>query len=310
MTIHPLTIGIDISKHTLDIFVSESRQHLRIDNTHDAIADWLSRLKRTSSLVVFEATGVYDKALAAGLRHSGFAFTCVNPSRARAFAKAAGYLAKTDRVDAQMLAVMGQSLSLSQSSADDPDRERLRTLTKRRDQLVDMRAQEKIRRSESIIPEQLQSLDDHIVWLSGEIKSLERDIKSLMQTAAQLGQEATLLRSVPGIGPVAAMTLLALMPELGHIKRRAIAALAGLAPINRDSGTMRGQRRIYGGRPRVRRALYMAALSAARSHPRFKAFYDKLTAAGKPAKVALTALARKILIIANAILKTRQPFKA
>ena len=309
MTIHTSTIGIDISKHTLDIFVSETRQSLQIANSQEAIDHWLSRLKSAPSLVVFEATGAYDKALAFGLRQAALDFACVNPSRARNFAKAAGYLAKTDRVDARMLAAMGQVLTLPQAPAADPDRERLRVLTKRRDQLVDMRSQEKTRRSEAVAGNHMASLDKHIAWLTQEIKDLEAEIKSLMKSTVQLRQEAALLRSIPGIGPVAAMTLLALMPELGQTTRRGVAALAGLAPITRDSGAMRGQRRIHGGRSRVRRALYMAALAAARSHPRFRSFYQNLIAAGKPVKVALTAVARKLIVIANAIIKTQQPFK-
>ena len=310
MIIHTSTIGIDISKHTLDIFISETGQSLQIVNSHEAIGDWLNRLKSIPSLVVFEATGVYDKALAAGLRQAGLAFACVNPSRARNFAKAAGHLAKTDQVDAQMLACMGQVLHLSQADVEDLDKEQLRMFTKRRDQLVDMRSQEKTRRSEALAPEHMASLDKHIAWLTQEIKDLEADIKSLMKRTVELQQESALLRSIPGIGPVAAMTLLALMPELGKTTRRGVAALAGLAPINRDSGAMRGQRRIYGGRGRVRRALYMVALSAARSHPRFRTFYQNLIAAGKPVKVALTAVARKILVIANAVIRTKQPFQA
>lgn len=309
MTLHNLIIGIDISKHHLDIFEQRSGRTCRIDNTAQAITAWLAALDGQVTLVIFEATGVYDTALARALETKSIAYARVNPMRARAFAKAAGFLAKTDKVDAHMLAVMGARLDLARSAPPDPDRERLRHLAQRRDQLVDMRAQEKTRRSECAPDSHKRSFDRHIAWLTKEIVALEAKIKSLLHTSQKLSRHNALIRSVPGIGPVAGMTLLALMPELGQTTRKAIAALAGLAPLNQDSGQMRGRRVIRGGRHRVRRALFMAALTAARSEPRFIAFYQRLIKAGKPPKLALTALARKILVIVNAIVKTQQPYK-
>ena len=274
MSIHPLTIGIDISKDFLDIHDQMSGSHVRIANDACAIATWQNRLTETSSLVVFEATGPYDRCLAAALREADMRYTRINPSRARAFARAAGFLAKTDKVDAQMLATMGTALSLQPDGAPDPDREELRALVNRRDRLVSMRSQEKNRLADKGLPQdESSSIKRHIDWLDQDIAAFEKKIAGHLAQTDGLKHDAALLRSIPGIGPVAATVLLSQMPELGQASRRGIAMLAGLAPVNRDSGTMRGKRTIKGGRSRVRRALYMAALAAARSHSHFKTKY-------------------------------------
>jgi transposase len=259
--------------------------------------------------VLFEATGRYDRLLCQALEAAGIAFARVNPARARDFARATGRLAKTDRIDAQMLAAMAQSLSLARERESDPEREALARAHKRRDQLVHMRQQERTRLSECDDAALRADIAAHAQWLDAQIARWDAAIDRLLAQSAALAQDARRLRSIGGIGPVAATTLLALVPELGSLSPKKIAALAGLAPFNCDSGQFRGRRRIKGGRKRVRDALYMAAVSAARYNPRLKPLYKRLRAAGKPAKVALIAVARKLLVIANAVMRDKTQFR-
>ena len=238
----------------------------------------------------------------------GVPFARVNPGRARHFARAAGYLAKTDRIDARMLASLGQCLDPPPASPANPERETLALLHRRRDQLVAARKQERTRAHECRHHAVAASIAGHIAWLDGEIATLEAAIADLIKASATLSPAARLLRSVPGVGPVTAATLLALAPELGSRSPGQIAALAGLAPINADSGQFRGQRSIRGGRSRLRQALYIAAVAASRSSGRFGTFYRSLRRAGKPPKLAFIALARKILVTLNAIARDNVPF--
>jgi transposase len=305
MSIHPGFVGIDVSKRHLDIF--ENGRGLRVSNTADSIGALVERWR--TSFVLFEATGRYDGALRQALEAGGIAFARVNPARARDFARATGRLAKTDAIDAQMLARMAQSLSLARERESDPEREALARAHKRRDQLVHMRQQERTRLSECDDAALRADIEAHRQWLDANIAHWESEIARLVKRSAGLAQKAHSLRSIAGIGPVAATTLLALVPELGSLSSRKIAALAGLAPLNADSGQFRGTRRIKGGRKRVRDALYMAAVAAARHNPRLKPIYRRLRAAGKPAKVALIALARRLLVIANAIMRNNTQFK-
>ncbi len=307
MTIHPCFIGCDIAKHHLDLFEETGSRHSRIDNTQEAIAAFLSRFEAGSVFVAFEATGPYDGLLRAALEHGGHRFARINPARARDFARATGRLAKTDRIDAGLLATMARSLALQPDEPADPDRAALALLHKRRDQLVEMRAAEKVRAGE--VDDPTGSLARHLAWLDAEIAAVERAIAAALRANRALAATAKLLRSAPGVGPVAATTLIALMPELGRRSAKTIAALAGLAPFNDDSGRRRGRRAIAGGRARVRRALYMAALAAMRTSPRFRAFYDAVRARSAAAKVALIAVARKLLVTLNAMLKTNEAFK-
>jgi transposase len=307
MTIHPSWIGIDISKHNLDIF--DGGRSLRIANDAAAIAAFVDSLAGREVRVLFEATGRYDRALGDGLAAAAIAYVRVNPRRARAFAEAAGFLAKTDRVDARMLAAMGEAMPDQPAPADDPDRRRLTDLNKRRDQLVAIRKQERTRLAE-LTGDLRAGLEDHVAWLDRAIMVVEQKIRDLIAACRQLSHGHDLIRSAPGIGPVAAATLLALMPELGQRSAKTIAALAGLAPYAADSGRHHGKRRIRGGRRRVRDALYMSAVAAARYHPRFRTFYRGLRDAGKPAKVAFIAVARKLLVIINAMMRSQTPFRA
>ena len=302
-------IGIDVSKHHLDVFEGGSRGSFRIANGEAALAGSLLRWKETGAFVVFEATGHYDARLRQALAAAGIAFARVNPARARDFARATGTLAKTDRIDARLLAAMAQSLCLVPARERDPIHAALTRAHKRRDQLVQMRKQEKTRLGECDDDALRADLELHIQWLAARIACREAEIARLLTQSAALAQSARRLRSIPGIGPVAATTLLALVPELGALSPKKITALAGLAPFNVDSGTFRGKRRIKGGRKRVRDALYMAAVAATRCNQPLKNLYTRLRTAGKPAKVALIALARKLLIIANAILRDKTTFK-
>jgi len=308
MKIHPGFVGIDISKDFLDVFDGSVGAVRRVDNRPDAVDSLIAGWSGRDIFVLFEATGHYDKALRHVLGAAGIAFARVNPARARDFARAAGFLAKTDAIDARMLAAMAQCLRPGADSAADPAREQLAELHKRRDQLVAFRKQERTRFKGAV--DLAGSLARHIAWLDQEVRDFDRRIATLIAEQQALQNAQRLMRSVPGIGPVCSATLLALMPELGSRSPKAIAALAGLAPFNTDSGRFRGVRRIHGGRRRVREALYMAAVSVTRTRSRFAETYRALRDAGKPAKVALVAVARKLLITLNAIIRQQQPFHA
>jgi transposase len=307
MNIQANTVGIDISKDRLDIYDGSGSV---CANTRAAIMPLAQAWARAGVLVVYEATGLYDRALRRTLDEAGARHARVNPAKARAFAKAAGFLAKTDQVDARMLSVMGQALRPREQAPADPDRERLCALHRRRDQLVLARKQERTRLKGCDEEEIAEDLHRHLAFLDQAIKGLDGRIAALIAQAPALETARRLLVSIPGIGPVSAAALLALLPELGARPGKAIAALAGLAPLNRDSGQMRGQRAIGGGRKRVRDALYMAAVSASRSNSRFAETYRRLREAGKPPKLAFIALARKLITTANAILRDQQPFAA
>jgi transposase len=308
MTITPRCVGIDVSKHMLDIFDDGIGTPERIANAPRPITQQVARWRCANVFVVFEATGVYDRALAEALCQAGIRFARVNPARARDFARASGRLAKTDAIDACMLAAFARAMAPVADQAPNSARNALALLAKRRDQLVQMRAQEKNRRSEAYDRAMIEDIGNHIDFLNGAIKTIEARIKALIKAEPEISEQAHLIRSAPGIGPVACMQLIAQMPELGCIGPKQVAALAGLAPLNVDSGAYRGRRAIGGGRKRVRDALYMAALNAVRRDDTFRAFYQKLRTVGKPAKLALIAVARKLLITLNAMLRDRKAY--
>lgn len=309
MNIAPGFTGIDVAKHHLDVFDATPGTSDQIANTDEALAPLIARWREQGSFVVFEATGRYDTRLRKALAAAGIAFARVNPARARDFARAAGFLAKTDRIDARMLAALGQCLNPPRQTEEDAERTDLAQAHKRRDQLVHARQKERTRRTECDDAALCADIEAHIVWLDDRIRLWDAEIARQIARSASLAQAARRLRSIPGIGPVAATTLLALMPELGRRSPKTIAAIAGLAPFTVASGQFRGASRIQGGRKRVRDALYMAAVSAARSSPRFAAFYQALRQAGKPAKLALIALARKLITVANAVLRDDAAFQ-
>ena len=309
MIIHPGFVGCDVAKHHLDLFDARTGVAERIANTEPEAATLATKLARRGDLIVFEATGSYDRRLRLALAAAGGRFARVNPGRARDFARAAGYLAKTDQVDARMLAAMGQALELGAETSVDPEREKLSLLVKRRDQLVFMRAQEKTRLAEIADKKLRANFEAHIAWLSKDIACFNLKIALLCKQSPVIAGEIALTRTAPGVGQVTASVVAALLPELGRRSPKSIAALVGLAPFADDSGKWRGHRCIKGGRRRVRQALYMAALAAIRADTPFKAFYLRLRTAGKKAKLALIAVARKLLTTLNAMVRTQQPFR-
>jgi transposase len=308
MTIAPSCLGIDVSKAWLDAFDAMASKAFRIANDPEAITRLLAALP-PGSLVVFEATAPHDTALRKALAAMPLRTVRVNPARARDFARASGFLAKTDKIDARMLAAMAAALPPKSEPAFDPERERLASLHRRRDQLVEMRAVERGRIGEATEPGEHDSICRHIQWLTNEIAAIQAKIRNAIKQPA-FAKIAALLRTANGVGEVTTVTLLALLPELGHRSPKSIAALAGLAPLNCDSGQFRGRRHINGGRRRVRRALYMAALAAIRTVPRFKACYDAVRIRSGHAKIAIVAVARKLLVALNAMVRTSQPFRA
>lgn len=307
MIIRPGVVGIDVSKRHLDLFDPRGGAR-RIANEPEAVALLAQACATAGDFVAFEATGSYDGLLRRALDAAGVRFARVNPQKARDFARAAGFLAKTDAVDARMLAAMAQALAPPAEPPADPVRDRLAALVKRRDQLVAMRAQERVRRSESLHPALTDDLDAHLDWLDERVAGLEAEIRAHVKQSARLAADVERLKTAPGVGPVTAVVLTALMPELGARSGKTVAALAGLAPLNADSGQLRGQRRIRGGRRRVRAALYMAAVSAIRVPGRFADLYRRLRTVGKAAKVALVAVARRLLVVLNAMVRDQAAY--
>lgn len=310
MSLAQAYIGCDIAKQHFDVFdptAPKSRQHSRLANTGVSARAFAKALAgRPGAFVVLEATGAYDRVLRRALAKAGVAFHVANPLQTRHFARAKGLLAKTDRLDAAMLATYGQAMAPQASTRCDPERERLAAWVRRRDQLVAIRAEERTR-IQTAEPELQPSFASLVTRLDELIARAEAKIKTLTQASAELDAQHRLLITAPGVGPVTAMVLLSEMPELGRSRAKAIAALAGLAPMNQDSGAFRGLRRIQGGRRRVRKALYMAALQA-KQKGRFKRFYDRVLAANGSGKAAIIAVARKLLTILNAMLKNQTPY--
>lgn len=301
-------IGCDLARGWIDTHALPTKVVVRIDNNPNSITRWTASLP-ANSLVVFEATSGCDTLLIKALCDRGLRFARVNPRQAREFARATGVLAKTDRVDARILADMGRLLPLEVTAPPHPDRARLSDFLRRRRQLVEMRKAEKVRRHSAGQPAILREIETMIALLDRRIVIMDRKIAALIGDSPELTEHAELLRAVPGIGPTVLATLLGELPELGTLCRRRIASLAGLAPHARESGTWRGTRRIWGGRRKVREALYIAALSASRRVPLLIAMRDRMKAAGKAPKTVLIAVARQLLVIINAKIRNGQPIR-
>lgn len=306
-------LGVDVSKDSLELAWLSEDQSLCLSqsfpNLPEAYQDILQAChERPPEKIVLEASGGYERALVAQLALAQLPVVVVNPKQARDFAKATGRLAKTDRIDAASLAQFAKALQPKLRPLPDEQLQLLKELISRRDQLVRIRTAEKNRLQTEPVREVWKSIQKLIQTLDKQIASLEIQIQKLIQKSPIWNENQQLLSSVPGVGPQTASTLLAHLPELGQLNRRKIAALVGVAPFNRDSGRCRGRRSIWGGRAQVRKTLYMATLTAVRFNPILQAFYQRLLDAGKPKKVALVACMRKLLLILNAILRSRKPW--
>jgi transposase len=306
----PRYVGIDVSKAELVIAVHPTGETWTSGTMPGAITSVVERLVGLGPhLIVLEATGGYERAIVAACADADLPVAVVNPAQVRAFARALGRPAKSDAIDAGVLALFGARLEPVARPPDDADTQALAALVARRRQLLDMLGAERRRLAQAATKAVQRNLRAHIQWLDGRVGDVDDEIASAVQAHPRWRVHDTLLRSVPGIGPVVAHTLLAEFPELGQVDRRAAAALVGVAPFNRDSGQWRGRRVISGGRASVRSTLYMAAVVAARHNPPLRAFYQRLRAAGKPAKVALIAVLRKLVTIINAMIRHQQPWQ-
>ena len=305
MTTAPVFVGIDVSKDRLDVALRPTSDRWALANDEPGIARLVERLRGLSpTLIVLEATGGLAVPLTSAVAAAGLPVVVVNPRQVRDFAKATGKLAKTDALDAAVLAQFAEAVRPALRPLPDAATQALSALLARRRQLIEMLTAEKNRLG-SALPPVRPGIRAHISWLERRLAALDADLAQAIRESPVWREKDDLLQSVPGVGPVLATTLLASLPELGTLTRQQIAALVGVAPLNRDSGAWRGKRRVWGGRAPVRAALYMSALVATRFNPVLRAFYQRLCAAGKAKKVALTACMRKLLTILNAMLKYR-----
>lgn len=304
----PCFVGIDVAKRTLDIYLLPTQQSFQVTNDDTGHDELVARLLvERPRLIVLEATGGFHTALAARLAHAGLPVAIVNPRQVRDFAKALGKLAKTDGIDAKVLALFAQAIEPQPRPLPDTDTQHLAALVTRRRQLIDMRTAEQNRLA-GVHVSLRTDIQSHIHWLNQRIRDVDQDMDQALRQSPLWLEKARLLESTNGVGNTTSATLVALLPELGQLNRRQISALVGVCPFNRDSGNMRGKRTIFGGRAAVRSALYMATLSAMRYNPTIKAFHGRLIANGKRPKVAIVACMRKLLTILNAMLRDHKPW--
>jgi len=295
--------GIDVSKAHLDIGMRPGNDTWSVTNDADGITALVEQLtQRPELLVVMEATGGLELPVATALTAAGVALVIINPRQVRQFAKALGQLAKTDRIDALLLARFGEAMQPEIRPLKDAQTEALSALLSRRRQVVEMLVAEQ-NRLHMAHPQVRKDLKAHIHWLQKRLHDVDTDLQQWLQDSSLWRVNDDILRSTPGVGPTLSLTLLAELPELGRLNRKQIAAMVGVAPINRDSGAYRGQRRVWGGRRQVRSVLYMATLAAIRCNPVIKVFYQRLLQAGKKPKVAIVACMRKLLTILNAMVR-------
>jgi transposase len=306
-----VVVGIDVAKAVLDVAVRPQGAGRQLANEASGIAEvvgWLRALQ--PQLIVVEATGGYEAPLVAELGIAGLPVAVVNPRQVRDFARATGRLAKTDRLDAQVLAHFGQAVRPIPRPLPDDAAQALAALVERRREVVAMRTAEANRLGAARVATVQARIRAHLAWLEADLSEIDDDLRQRLRTSPLWRERDDLLQSVPGIGPSLSLTLLAELPELGRLSHGQIAALVGVAPLNRDSGTLRGRRTVWGGRRAVRTTLYMGTLRATRCNPRIRAFYERLLAAGKAKKVALVACMHKLLTILNAMLKQRTAWQA
>ena len=306
MNAQGMVVGVDVSKDWLDVALGN--ESLRVANDAQGIEELIKRVHELGAqLVVMEATGGYETPAATAIAGAGLRLAVVNPRQVRDFAKATGRLAKNDRIDAHVIAAFGQAVEPQIVSLPDEQTRELQGLIARRSQLVGMRVQES-NRLPLIKGSMRKQIKAHIAWLDKAIGEVNTDLTARLRTSAAWREKDELYRSMKGVGPITSGTLMASLPELGSLDRRSIAALVGVAPFNRDSGSFRGRRTIWGGWAQVRHVLYMAATAAIRSNPVIRTFYEQLIARGKPHKVAMVACMRKMITILNAMARTNTPW--
>lgn len=309
MTAEPVYVGMDVSKGTIDICASDG-EAWQVANDDASMDELRARIASMGpALVVLEATGGYELRAAGALAAARVPVAVVNPRQVRSYAHSVGQLAKTDRIDARILARFAAAVRPEPRPLPDAETNELEALITRRRQVIDMITAER-NRLELATPITRKQINLHIGWLRRQVAKVDEDITGMVRRSPVWRAKDDLLQSVPGIGDATSRSLLALLPELGTLKKKQLAALVGVAPLNQDSGTMRGRRRVWGGRARVRAALYMATLVGTRWNPTLKAFYDRLRAAGKPAKVAIVACMHKLLIIINAMVRDGRVWNA
>jgi transposase len=302
-------VGIDISKSWLDIAVHEREEVFRVGNDDEGIVKlvkWMKEMK--PELIVLEPTGGFEMLVVAELTHAGLPVVVVNAKRVRDFARATGRLAKTDKLDAKVLAHFAKAIRPAVRGLRSAEEEQLTALLTRRRQILNMLTVEK-NRLVTVRAKMRTDIEVHIHWLSSNLQELNEEIETILATSPIWKEKDAILQSVPGVGPVTSATMLGMLPELGKLNRQEIAALVGVAPVNRDSGRKHGKRRVYGGRADVRSVLYMAALAAKKFNPVIRKFYERLINQGKEKKVALTACMRKLLVILNVMMRTNQPWR-
>lgn len=303
-------VGIDVAKDRLDVHVRPAGETFTVARDGEGLTHLTERLTALApALVVLEATGGFERTVAAAVGGAGLPLAVINPRQIRDFARATGTLAKTDALDAEVIARFAEAVRPEPRPIPDEQARELSELVARRRQVVEMIVAENQRRRQLTRRRLVKGIDRHLALLQKELSEIEQDLDTAIRGTPAWREAENLLTSVPGVGPTLARTLAADLPELGTLDRKKISALVGVAPFNRDSGTLRGRRITWGGRAKVRAALYMAALVAAHHNPVLKTFYQRLLAAGKAKKLALTAVMRKLLTILNAILRDRKPWQ-
>ena len=305
----PVFIGLDVSKQHLDVAVRPQNRHFVNSNDDRGIKQLVKRLAALKpELIVLEASGGYEFLVTAALAEAQLPVALLNPQAVRKFAGATGKLAKTDKIDAQVLAHFAEALRPEPRPLPDQALQVLKAALQRRLQVVKMIGQEKNRLEKTFIPSVRQDIQEHLAWLQKRLKELDRDLNDQIRQSPLWRDRDRLYQSVPGIGPVVSRAVIAQLPEIGTLSGKKAAALVGVAPFNRDSGRFRGKRMIRGGRSYLRNMLYMAAVVASQWNPVIRAFYQRLLAAGKSPKLALTACIRKLVLILNAMVKNNQPW--
>ena len=303
-------VGIDVAKAQVDVAVRPIDNRWVVANDEAGVRELVAQLKPLDpALVLLEASGGLELPLVADLVAESLPVVVVNPRQVRDFARATGKLAKTDSLDAAILAHFAEAVQPPVRPLRDAEAQALNSLVARRHQVIAMLVSEKNRLSSATTVAVRPSIEDHISWLERALDDLDKRLRQVLSRSPVWREKDELLRTVPGVGEQLSLTILAYLPELGTLDRRQIAALVGVAPFNRDSGTLRGKRTVWGGRARVRAALYMGALVASRHNPVIRDFYQRLLAAGKPKKLALTACMRKLLVILNSMLKHGSPWR-